>query len=175
MNNKVTGVELAYLVALHTRKSTHLDLAKLELLGLIKVMANEVVLRQKGIDLISNIDIKEVIESVAEAPEEWIEDFRTLFKGKKPGAMGDKKGCLMKMKRFLKENPTVTKEEIFTATESYIQSCASDRYKYMQRSDYFIFKQDVHKGETSNLAAWIDELDGGEIKDTSTNQFIREA
>jgi hypothetical protein len=176
MNEEITGVELAYLEALHSGQSINVDLDKLQEMGLIKITSNSIVLRKKGIDLLNEPRFVTSVTTVVERPEEWIEEFRKLFKGKKPGAMGDKKGCLMKMKRFLQENPEVTKDQIIAATKSYIQSCASDGYRFLQRSDYFIYKQDNHKGESSRLSAWIDELDGSEeIKDTSTNNFIREA
>jgi len=56
------------------------------------------------------------------------------------------------------ENPEYTFEQILNASELYINTEGRNT-RYLQRADYFIFKQDVHKGEASRLSAFIDELD----------------
>lgn len=86
---------------------------------------------------------------------DWIEDWRVLFSSKKVGAGGSKQNCYKKMELFLKENPKVTKEEIFRATEAYLDSL--DNIKYLQQADYFI-----HKGKgldaSSRLMQWIEVI-----------------
>lgn len=87
--------------------------------------------------------------------EDWIEDWRSLFSSKKKGAGGSKQGCYKKMEIFLKQNPNVTKEEVFRASEAYLDSL--DNIKYLQQADYFI-----HKGKgldsSSRLMQWIEVI-----------------
>lgn len=87
--------------------------------------------------------------------EDWMEDWRDLFSTKKKGAGGSKQNCYKKMEIFLKQNPEITKEEIFRATEAYLDSL--DNIKYLQQADYFI-----HKGKgldaSSRLMQWIEVI-----------------
>ena len=55
------------------------------------------------------------------------------------------------------ENPEYTFEEILKAAQLYLDTDGRDT-RFLQRADYFIFKQDVHKGESSRLSAFIDEI-----------------
>ena len=84
---------------------------------------------------------------------DWLEEWRDLFKDKKPGGAGNKQGCYKKMKMFLKENPDVTKEEIFAAAEAYFDSL--DSLKYMQQADYFISKG-TGQNISSRLSQWVE-------------------
>lgn len=84
---------------------------------------------------------------------DWIDEWRDLFKDKKPGGAGNKQGCLKKMEIFLKENPTVTKDEIFLATDAYFNSL--DNLKYMQQADYFIYKG-TGRDSSSRLGQWVE-------------------
>lgn len=84
---------------------------------------------------------------------DWLEEWRDLFKDKKPGGSGNKQGCYKKMKVFLKENPDVTKEEIFAAAEAYFDSL--DNLKYMQQADYFISKG-TGQNVSSRLSQWVE-------------------
>lgn len=85
--------------------------------------------------------------------EEWIEEWRDMFSSKKVGAGGNKQGVYKKMQTFLKENPTITKDEIFSATDMYFQSL--DNTKYMQQADYFIYKG-TGKDISSRLSQWVE-------------------
>jgi len=76
--------------------------------------------------------------------ENWIEDWRNIFpEGKKPGGnfryRGDKQGCLKNMKWFVKTNPKVTKDEIFTATRKYVKRMKHSQY--IKLANYFIKKE----------------------------------
>ena len=93
---------------------------------------------------------------------EWLEEWRDLFKDKKPGGAGNKQGCYKKMKVFLKENPDVTKEEIFAAAEAYFDSL--DSLKYMQQADYFISKG-TGQNVSSRLSQWVEY-----VKEEGTQQ-----
>jgi len=88
----------------------------------------------------------------------WIDDYRKLFKGFKMGAMGDKKACTTKMITFFKEYPEyANKEIIFKAVKMYINSVNDTRY--LMRADYFIFKNDQNSNRVSNLAIHAEEVD----------------
>lgn len=93
---------------------------------------------------------------------EWLEEWRDLFKDKKPGGAGNKQGCYKKMKVFLKENPDVTKEEIFAAAEAYFDSL--DSLKYVQQADYFISKG-TGQNVSSRLSQWVEY-----VKEEGTQQ-----
>lgn len=91
---------------------------------------------------------------INEGFEEFIDEFRLLWKGLKPGAMGSHIACREKLLRWMKDNPKYSKEEILNAAKIYINSL--DNYQYLQQADYFIYKKDAH-GESSRLSAYIDE------------------
>lgn len=143
-------------------------------------------LRQKAVDLVKEIDkqfqlvkvdIKEkpgsnLIDkkSVAKEINEWIEDYRNLFKGLKPGSKGDKGACLNKMIRFFDEySEFADKNIIMNATKKYIQNEAHQNYRFLQRADYFIFKL-VGKEETSRLASFCDEV--GDVEEKSMTELL---
>jgi len=137
--------------------------------------------RQKGIDFVKKIEkeftevnvvIKEKpgvtilseMKNVALEIKDWIEEYRDLFKGLKPGVMGDKNACLNKMVRFFKEYPEyANKDIILKATQNYIQVEAHQNYKFLQKADYFIFKL-VGKEETSRLASFCGEVDEKQVE-----------
>jgi hypothetical protein len=82
----------------------------------------------------------------------WVEDWRKLFKDKRPGAGGSPHMVLKKMKTFLEQNPTVTVEEIYKATNAYFNSL--DNTKYLQQADYFIKKGH----ESERLLQWVEAI-----------------
>jgi hypothetical protein len=98
--------------------------------------------------------IKRSSRSVVNDLDTFIEEFRSLWKGLKPGSMGSTNGCREKMIRWMKENPQYNREDILRASRVYIQSL--DNYQYLQQADYFIYKKDA-RGESSRLSAFIDE------------------
>lgn len=103
--------------------------------------------------------------------EDWIDEYRSLFAGKKIGGMGTRTACIQKMNKFL-ETYSFTRKTILMATQRYISSCKKDSYAYMQRADYFIFKDetvDNSRVTTSNLATLCEEVEAignDEIKET---------
>lgn len=98
--------------------------------------------------------------------DEFIQEFRTLWKGLKPGSMGSEKACRDKMYRWMEENPRYTIEDILKAAKLYIKSV--NDLTYLQSADYFIFKKDS-KEESSRLSAFIDEVDNKPVDDWTTS------
>ena len=96
----------------------------------------------------------------------WIDDWRNLWpprvkSGGRP-VRGDKKGCLSKMKKFVKEYD-YSKDEIMEATRIYLFEKSRESYKYMTCADYFIFKNN-----SSVLASFCEDIreSGNSLKKT---------
>lgn len=109
------------------------------------------------------IEIQGIKEPVKRTAEEWIEDYRNKFPkgiltGNRP-VRGDKQGCLKKMNTFLKANPETTKEQIFEATDLYIQKSKANGYDRMTCADYFI-----EKNGASMLSSYLENLSVNLIK-----------
>lgn len=124
---------------------------KLEHLGYLKVTEEGGILRQKCDNL-----FKKGIPS-EESVDLWVEEWRNLFPiGVKSGGRpvrGDKQGVAKKMKAFVKENPTVTKEEIMDAAKLYVFDASLKSYQYMICADYFI-----SKNNSSMLGAMVEDI-----------------
>ena len=106
----------------------------------------------------SNYKEKKVVKKsnrvINEGFDEFIEEYRKLWKGLKPGSMGSENACKEKMLRWMGENPNYTKEDILKAAKIYINSL--NNYQYLQAAHYFIYKKDG-KEEDSRLSAFIEE------------------
>ena len=98
--------------------------------------------------------VKKSTRIISEGFDEFIEDYRKLWKGLKPGSMGSENACKEKMLRWMGENPNYTKEDILKAAKIYINSL--NNYQYLQAAHYFIYKKDG-KEEDSRLSAFIEE------------------
>lgn len=134
-----------------------------------KIKGQKYYLREKGKVTLSkivkvdkeNYNEEIVIENISEKDE--IENFKILvnkfrckFKNLKIGSMGNPKAVSDKLKRWMKNNPEITRKEILDAVNDYIESLNGD-YRYLQRADYFIYKQNNKKEETSRLSLYIEE------------------
>lgn len=120
------------------------------------------ILLEKATKLFINDKVTEAIHEV----DQWIGDYRNLFKGIKIGSMGDPNACLKKMKLFLKVNPKYTKEQIFEATKAYIKNTEP---RYTMQADYFISKTGNDKIATSKLLSWLEQINIiGEVVDKSS-------
>lgn len=86
-------------------------------------------------------------------------EFRNKWKGLRPGSMGSLKSCKQKLSRWMKENPEFSFDEILKAVDMYMDSGVLNDVRFLQRADYFIFKQNVNKEEQSSLSAYIEEID----------------
>ena len=145
------------------------DYDKLEKAGFIK-QGERIHIRKRGIDLIDNkIPVPEKIVKSEDDPSQWIDEWRDLFpKGVKTAGYsirGTRGGCIKKMKRFIKNNKQVTKEQIFNATKLYIEEKKRVRYAYMRIADYFIEKEGG-----SLLESYIEQLDSNEtVSDQRVN------
>lgn len=139
----------------------------------IKIITEEnekaLIIREKGLLLIDFLLIEGLdsaykdkkitrrsSRSVNNDVNNFITEFRNLWKGLKPGSLGSLGGCRDKMTRWMHENPEYSREDILKAAKNYINSL--DNYKYLQQADYFIYKKDLG-GESSRLSAFIDEVE----------------
>jgi len=129
---------------------------------------DDVILLDKSKNLFINSESEEKVFNV----ENWYQDYRRLFAGTKPGAMGDKKATLKKLQKFLKDNPEYTVEDIFNITREYIDSFQGN-YKYLQQADYFIYKEDTNKIVRSRLLTLLEEK--GSNFEPKQDAFRREA
>lgn len=133
----------------------------------IKLIDKEVIVREKSkllLDFLSiesshsNYKEKKIIKKsnrvINEGFDEFIEEYRKLWKGLKPGSMGSENACKEKMLRWMGENPNYSKEDILKAAKIYINSL--NNYQYLQAAHYFIYKKDG-KEEDSRLSAFIEE------------------
>lgn len=134
---------------------------------LIKKEGDNVILREKSkllLDFLSiensylNYKEKKIIKKsnrvINEGFDEFIEEYRNLWKGLKVGSMGSPMACKEKMLRWMGENPNYSKEDILKAAKIYINSL--NNYQYLQAAHYFIYKKDG-KEEDSRLSAFIEE------------------
>lgn len=71
---------------------------------------------------------------------EWISDWMDLFKNANPDRRGTKSFVLTRMKKFFANNPSVRKEEIFSATNAYLKTLGNPLY--CKKSHKFIYEQD---------------------------------
>jgi hypothetical protein len=98
-----------------------------------------------------------VLKSEDKVVEDWIDAWRDLFPMgvRSAGRLvrGDKQGILKKMKKFVKENPKISVEDIFKATKLYILEKRNDNWRYMTCADYFISKDN-----SSMLSAWVENI-----------------
>ena len=143
-------------------------LEKLQEKQFIKIITySEVILREKSKLLLDFLSIessysdykeKKVVKKstriISEGFDEFIEEYRNLWKGLKSGAMGSPNACKEKMLRWMGENPNYTKEDILKAAKIYINSL--NNYQYLQAAHYFIYKKDG-KEEDSRLSAFVEE------------------
>src|SRR5699024_4187463 len=106
-------------------------------------------------DCVSNKKPIRSSKAVIEDVDNHIIEYRDLWRGLKVGSMGDPKACRTNLINWLKDNPEYDMKEVLKASKVYLGSL--DDLRYLQRADYFIYKQDKHKVKTSRLSAFIDE------------------
>jgi len=122
------------------------------------------VLLEKATQIFNIDDLSKKLHEV----DIWIQDYRNLFKGIKIGSQGDKNACTLKMKKFMKDNPTYSKDHIFNATKYYIDHTEPI---YTMQADYFIYKTGNDKITTSRLSMFCEQL---LIKGSSTESTYNE-
>jgi hypothetical protein len=162
----------------------NVDLDKLQREQLIKIIKEEkeiYILREKSIELIefltieiessftnSKKTVKKSDRAINEDIGKRLESFRAKWKGLRPGSMGSQKSCKIKLTRWMKENPEYSFDDILSAADIYIESLDGS-YKFLQRADYFIFKQENNREESSRLSAYVDEIGVTNSNDWTTN------
>lgn len=156
------------------------NLSNLEKEGFVKYIVNEFILREKGklllelceIESINSTSEKKSIKKSSRAInlelDEFIKEFRLLWKGKKPGSMGSESACRDKMFKWISENPSYSKDDILKAAKIYLDDL--NNLTYLQRADYFIYKTE-HGVTDSRLSAFIDEIDSKPVSDW-TSQIL---
>lgn len=136
--------------------------------------------------LIWNISLYEG-EIIPEDKEwEWIEGFRDEFGKLRKDAIGNKKNCYDKMKKFFSKHPEVRVEDIKQAVQMYLVSFQRGRQdiQYLQKADYFISKIVKAEGGTeygSRLEMYLEIIkkqraesqSGGQNPDRYLNQLVR--
>lgn len=142
------------------------ELQKKQFIKVIKDKDEEItIIREKGkllidflkIEGLSSVNNKKTTNrsKIKDDITEFIEQYRILWKGLKPGSMGSAASCKDKMLRWMSENSQYSKENILDAARNYINSL--ENYRFLQQADYFIYKKDAY-GESSRLSAFIDEI-----------------
>lgn len=81
---------------------------------------------------------------------EWVENFRKAFGKLRADAIGNKKNCYDKMKKFFSQNPEIRVDDIKEALNMYLKPFELGRQdvKYLQQADYFISKRVKAEGGT---------------------------
>ena len=139
--------------------------------GFIKIKEDEeynIILREKTKLLIEFLEIEsldpvkknKVIKKSARVVTNevlnFIEEFRSKWKGLKPGAMGGFESCKEKLIRWMQNNPRYDFQQILKAADIYINSV--NNMQYLQQADFFVYKKEG-KDEHSRLSAFIDEIE----------------
>ncbi len=88
-------------------------------------------------------------EDIFKNISEHIDDYRSLFKGLRVGAMGNKKECIDRMIEFVVTHNT-TLDKVIEATMYYIER---EDPQYVMNADNFI-----HNGKQSKLAIVMEEV-----------------
>ena len=135
---------------------------ELEELGYLKKTSTSLVLREKGLSLLSASK-----SQTKNDVKDWIEDWRNIFPSGRNNIgflyRGSKSGCIDKMSKFVKKNPKYSKEQIFEATKKYVERFRAKGYVYMLQAHYFIQKQQVG----STLEAELEVLGETKLKNTT--------
>lgn len=89
---------------------------------------------------------------------DWIKEYRMLFAGKRPKAMGSEAQCTSRMDRFTLNYPQYDKDTIINATKYYLEiEKDNNMYKYIKQADNFIYSKKGGEPEESRLLQMIEE------------------
>lgn len=97
---------------------------------------------------------------------EWISEWMNLFKAVNPERRGIRADVLKRMKKFFANNPSVRKDDIFKATEMYLESVENP--KYCKKSHKFIYEIDG----SSMLLDYIESIEEREEMKRVYNEDI---
>lgn len=95
---------------------------------------------------------------------DWLDEYRDLFKNVNKERKGDKKTVNNKLKKFMINYPTVTKEQIINATKLYLRE---QNPTYVMDSGYFI-----EKNGNSKILEYLNRLNKEKEVTTFDNGFI---
>jgi hypothetical protein len=90
--------------------------------------------------------------------ESWVDEYRNLFKGKKPGTIGDRELCIKHLTWLLTEYPQYTKEDVMKAASYYISTCAKDNYQYLMKSNYLLSKEKSSTETSHDILTYLEEV-----------------
>lgn len=173
-----------YFLYVEDEKYKNVDLNKLQEQKFIKITKEDekiqITLREKSIELLEFF-IVEIEDPLAKKEKtikrsqrvinadinNRVEELRLKWKGLKVGSMGSLQSCKDKLTRWMKDNPNHTFDDILKAADMYIDSLNRD-YRFLQRADYFIYKQENNREESSRLSAFIDEIETFDKNDWTT-------
>jgi hypothetical protein len=108
-----------------------------------------------------------VINSIEAQVEDFYDEYRKLFKNKKPGAMGSEATVKVNLAKFLEKYKQYSKEDILEAAKLYVDSFITDA-TYMRQADYFIFKQIYPGGPVKSTLLEVLENKEQYIKNTTS-------
>lgn len=119
-------------------------------------------------NLIWNIPLYED-QPKSEGEWEWVLSWRVLFGELRPDAIGNRKNCLIKMKKYFAEHPSIRQADVAAATNLYLDKFRNNRtqVKYLQMADYFISKVVKAEGGTeyaSRLDMYLEILKKNEAE-----------
>ena len=95
---------------------------------------------------------------------DWLDEYRNLFIVVNKSRGGGKQTVLNKLKKFMINYPTVTKEQIINATKLYLRE---QNPTYVMDSGYFI-----EKNGNSKILEYLNRLDKEEEVSTFEENFI---
>lgn len=112
----------------------------------------------------SKKEIKWKFDIFNQSEIDWLDEYRDLFKNVNKERKGDKKTVNNKLKKFMINYPTVTKEQIINATKLYLRE---QNPTYVMDSGYFI-----EKNGNSKILEYLNRLDKEKEVTTFDNGFI---
>jgi len=93
-----------------------------------------------------------------ELGKDFIEEYRDMFKALDPTKAGDRPTIVKKFRKFFKEYPQYTEEDVLKATRMYLEDFMYQGTDpmYLQNANYFIKKERNPAG--SKLLVWLEIL-----------------
>jgi hypothetical protein len=106
-----------------------------------------------------------LFEGDSQTKWDWVKDWNAKFGSINKKRKAPDKDCITRMKAFFADNPDVRKEEIYGATQMYVNTLSNA--EYLISSHYFISKG-VGRDRTSALEGWVEKYREA-IANTATN------
>jgi len=95
---------------------------------------------------------------------DWVRVWMDLFSAKNPERRGSVKDAITRMKKWFAENPEYRREDVFAATQAYMNSL--NNAKYCMHSHKFIF-DGIGAMKKSTLLQWCEKLKEGNQQNVS--------